>query len=471
MTLTPARPGQADLLAVGFGTTVAIWATAYVGRLPLLSFPPALLLILFVALMLAGGAVIARRTLRGVRGGASVGAIVGLLNLLIIGSLLGGREGRKLVPGDIALLAPVWIAGTLALFTILGGVGAALFGKRQTAAIEDDAVWRWRFSTAACGATLVVLIAGGVVTGFQAGLAVPDWPNSYGYNMFLFPLAKMTGGIYYEHAHRLAGSLVGLTTLVVAIYLQRREPRLGVRIFGWILFVCVCVQGLLGALRVTGHLTLSQNPADTAPNLTLAVVHGVFAQVFFASLVCLRATLSPAWRGGLAALHRAGAGRDRALGVIAVVFLLVQLVLGAILRHFQEGMIVHITAAGFVTIVLALLAIRCWALYENIAPVSKYGAIVLAILGAQLTLGVAALIAVLSEAPGAAASPTQVLLTTAHQTTGALLLAATASLLVYHCRFVRVRPDAARITESAEGRSAAAGAAATLPESATSVSR
>ena len=67
-------------------------------------------------------------------------------------------------------------------------------------------------------ATFLLVVAGGLVTSNEAGLAVVDWPNSFGYNMFLYPLAKMTGGIYYEHAHRLYGSLVGLTTIVLAGY-------------------------------------------------------------------------------------------------------------------------------------------------------------------------------------------------------------------------------------------------------------
>ncbi len=446
MTLNSERPGQADLLAVGFGTTVAMWAAAYVGRLPLVSLSPVVLFVLFVAIMIAGGAAISRTTLRGVRGGAAVGLIAGLLNLLIIGSLLGGKDGRKLLPGDLATLAPVWIAGTLIAFALLGAAGAALFGRNPSRATLSDAIWRHRFTTAACGATLVVLVAGGVVTGFEAGLAVPDWPNSYGYNMFLFPLAKMTGGIYYEHAHRLAGSLVGLTMLVLAVYIQRREPRVWVRVFAWILFVTVCGQGLLGALRVTGHLTLSDDPSVMAPNLTLAVIHGVLAQAFFAGLVCLRGVLSPEWSSADAAAsrnqQRPAAATDRVLQIAAIGMLVIQLILGAILRHFQEGMIIHISMAVIVTAVVAAVGIRAWGLYEDVPSLATLGGGLLILLGVQLALGAAALLAVLYEAPAGEPHPIQVLLTTAHQSTGALLLAAAALLLVLHMRLIRVMPTA-----------------------------
>ena len=70
----------------------------------------------------------------------------------------------------------------------------------------------------------MLISSGGLVTGFRAGMAVPDWPNTFGHNMFLFPFTKMTGGVFYEHAHRLLGSLVGLTALVLAILLSVRSP-------------------------------------------------------------------------------------------------------------------------------------------------------------------------------------------------------------------------------------------------------
>ena len=86
------------------------------------------------------------------------------------------------------------------------------------------------------------------------GLAVVDWPNSFGYNMFLYPFSRMTGGIYYEHAHRLFGALVGLTTVVLAAMLQVRDARPWVRRLGWATVALVGIQGLLGGLRVTGVL-------------------------------------------------------------------------------------------------------------------------------------------------------------------------------------------------------------------------
>jgi len=71
---------------------------------------------------------------------------------------------------------------------------------------------------ATLAATAMVVKAGGLVTGFDAGFSVPDWPSTYRMNMFLYPLRRMTGGIYYEHTHRLFGTLVGLSAIVMTGY-------------------------------------------------------------------------------------------------------------------------------------------------------------------------------------------------------------------------------------------------------------
>src|SRR5262249_56432210 len=79
-------------------------------------------------------------------------------------------------------------------------------------------------------ATGVLIVLGGLVTNTGAGLAVPDWPSTFGHNMFLFPWSQMIGGILYEHSHRLVGALVGLLTLVLSAALWReggRPPRPG----------------------------------------------------------------------------------------------------------------------------------------------------------------------------------------------------------------------------------------------------
>src|SRR5436309_3580797 len=85
--------------------------------------------------------------------------------------------------------------------------------------------WLNRFTILTAIATLALIRIGGLVTSHEAGMAVPDWPNSYGYNMFLFPVSKWMGGIFYEHSHRLAASVVGLLTTILCLWLWVRETR------------------------------------------------------------------------------------------------------------------------------------------------------------------------------------------------------------------------------------------------------
>ncbi|MFN9956993.1 MAG: COX15/CtaA family protein, partial [bacterium] len=104
-----------------------------------------------------------------------------------------------------------------------------------------------------------MIVLGGIVTGYEAGLAVPDWPNSFGHNMLLYPVSEMKGGIFYEHAHRLFGMLVGLSSFTLAALCWRHERRASIRWAASALLFMVCVQGLMGGLRVTGMFTLSQD--------------------------------------------------------------------------------------------------------------------------------------------------------------------------------------------------------------------
>jgi hypothetical protein len=341
-TTTATRPGidarGSDLLAIGFGTTVAMWAVGYVCRFPGVQAPGWLLLGLLLLCLIAGGWAAGRYTVRGVVGGVQVGLLSGALNLLVLGSLLASTE----VPNRIVPSAAWWVPGSLLLGAFLGSLGAAI-GRRQT----DPAVPLSHhglpgFATVAAAATFLLVIAGGIVTGSEAGLAVTDWPNSYRYNMFLYPLSRMTGGVYYEHVHRLLGSLVGLTTLVLAIHLWRVEARRWLRRLGLVALVLVIAQGILGGLRVTGHFTLSDDPELVRPNLWLAVVHGVTGQLFFGLMVAITAFSTRAWR---AAGRIAGGAGDVKLAVWLLVAVVGQLTLGAILRHTDAALHAHITVA------------------------------------------------------------------------------------------------------------------------------
>src|SRR5664279_3991408 len=110
--------------------------------------------------------------------------------------------------------------------------------------------WLNRFAWLTCIATLFLICSGGMVTSKGVGLAVPDWPTTFGYNMFLFPVSKWVGGIFFEHTHRLIASTVGFLTIILTVWLCLDEERPWVRRLGFIALAAVILQGVLGGLRV-----------------------------------------------------------------------------------------------------------------------------------------------------------------------------------------------------------------------------
>src|SRR6201984_713178 len=130
---------------------------------------------------------------------------------------------------------------------------------------------------------LGLICSGGLVTSHEAGMAVPDWPNSFGYNVFLFPISRWVGGVFFEHTHRLIASLVGLLTIGLCIATWLIEDRRWVKWLVSVAVLAVIVQGVLGGLRVTEH------------NALLGLFHGCLAQSFLALMATFALVTSPLW--------------------------------------------------------------------------------------------------------------------------------------------------------------------------------
>jgi cytochrome c oxidase assembly protein subunit 15 len=180
------------------------------------------------------------------------------------------------------------------------------------------------FARLTAGATLVLIVAGGLVTSTESGLAVPDWPLSYG---MLFP--PMVGGILYEHGHRMIAGTVAILTLVLAVWLHRAEPRRWVRRLGAAALGTVVLQALLGGLTVLFLLPLP-----------ISVAHACLGQTFFCLVVTIALVVSREWRDGdgkarAASDGRAGGGHATLvrLGVATTALVYAQLLLGALVRH------------------------------------------------------------------------------------------------------------------------------------------
>jgi cytochrome c oxidase assembly protein subunit 15 len=123
-----------------------------------------------------------------------------------------------------------------------------------------------------------------MVTSRGVGLAVPDWPTTFGYNMFLFPVSKWVGGIFFEHTHRLIASTVGLLTIILSVWIWRADERHWLHNFGFAALGAVILQGVLGGLRVT----LLKDE--------IGIFHALLAQAFLGMLVVITLATSPLWR-------------------------------------------------------------------------------------------------------------------------------------------------------------------------------
>jgi heme a synthase len=185
------------------------------------------------------------------------------------------------------------------------------------------------FSVLVAASTLILILAGGLVTSTGSGLAVPDWPNTYGWFMFSFPLDKMVGGIFYEHGHRLIASTVGFLILVQAFWLGRAEPRAWVRRLGFIALAAVITQGILGGITVLWFLP---DP--------VSISHAGLAQIVFCLTVSIALVTSRGWARNYQN-ERGVTPDDRRLQKVAIAttaLVYLQIILGATMRHTDAGL-------------------------------------------------------------------------------------------------------------------------------------
>ena len=272
-----------------------------------------------------------------------------------------------------------------------------------------------RFSLFLTGAVFLLILAGGLVTSHQAGLAVPDWPLSYGR---VFP--PMVGNIFWEHGHRMIAGTVGILTLVLAIWIQAAEKRPWLRRLAWTAFGAVVLQAVLGGLTVLYLL-----PAP------ISIFHACLAQTFFCLVIAITfflrradnvgAPLAGALKGQRQALPLHSKLRRLSYVTTAVIYL--QLILGAAVRHTHSGhaAALHIAAAFAVVVHVFMLAGRIMRSFPQSAlfkPAAGIG--ILTIL--QFFLGVGSFVLTRMVEQSYAPSKAAVFFTVVHQTNGAAIL-------------------------------------------------
>jgi cytochrome c oxidase assembly protein subunit 15 len=280
-------------------------------------------------------------------------------------------------------------------------------------------VHQYAVFTACC--TLLLLVAGALVTSNDAGLSIPDWPLAYG---SLHP--PMVGGIRYEFSHRVMATCVGLLTIGLAVWLSRVEKRNWMRWLGWGALGGVIAQGILGGLTVRMY----QPPPVSAAHATLA-------QLFFSTVVAIAVFTSAWWFEPLGETDDPGSPRVRTLLLWTLTAVFLQLILGAAFRHKAFGIIPHLMGAVIVTILIFMAAGALKRRFPGVPALRACARYMHILIGVQLLLGAGAYWSRLASAHAPQPPGVMVALTVVHTVTGALVLAVTLVTTLISFRLIR----------------------------------
>ena len=453
---TPSTNTRQAAAVAGFAATIATWVVWWITHLPGLTLPSPIAAVVLTLTLIISLLCVARTAQHAFRVALVGGLITGTLNLLILGSLLGEQADSADTMATVANRfrddAPSIILGYL-LVTMLAGVIAgglaASFPSRP--APPRPGLWIGRFAIVVVASFFPLLFVGGAVTGTESGMAVPDSVTSYGAFSAMLPLSMMAEPrIFLEHTHRLFGTLVGLNAIALIIFAFSTQKRMAPKVFTLVLLFLVITQGIFGAIRVG------------VASSGLAAVHGVFAQLVLAFAAITACKLSPldlelsttppspvsdrtirAAKRGIKPTH------------FAAVAILIQLIFGALGRHLPNGSHAVWSHAGF-SIVVVLLVVISSAVMRGAAPDSREGRL-LRRAGLLLTVGVfcqfvlgfmtiwqvgvggATEPILLADqlAEARAIDPLETIITTAHQTIGALLFSGIAIGVYWTKRIAR----------------------------------
>jgi cytochrome c oxidase assembly protein subunit 15 len=278
--------------------------------------------------------------------------------------------------------------------------------------------WLHRYATLLAVCTLFLVVAGASVTSKEAGLSVPDWPLSYGQVM-----PQMTGGVFFEHGHRMVATAVGFMTIILAVWLAFAETRKWMKTLGFVALGAVIVQGLLGGLTVK----LMLPPA-------VSISHACLAQLFFSTTVAIALFTSKSWIQGPEIVEDHGWPSLRSLAILTPVLVLAQIALGAAFRHRAIGVLPHVLFSMVVTLAVLFTATFVMHQFPNHRALNGAAKALLGVTFLQVMLGVAAYYTRLQ----AATNPLAMVLTTvAHVATGGLTMASSVILSIQILRNVR----------------------------------
>jgi cytochrome c oxidase assembly protein subunit 15 len=256
--------------------------------------------------------------------------------------------------------------------------------------------------------TLVLVVAGGLVTSNDAGLSVPDWPLSYGKLM-----PKMEGGILYEHGHRMVATGDGLLMIGLCIWLWCSDNRRWMKWLGTIALLSVILQGVLGGMTVLYLLP----PA-------ISVSHACLAELYFSTTVAMAVFTSRGWLAGAREIVERPEAPLRGLALLTPLSILGQLALGAAARHKALGTIWHICGSAIVTGIVLYFAVRILLHYSDQPALRGVALLMLGVTFVQVFLGIAAYMSRIATIDAPQPMPIMILFTVLHVANGALTMAA-----------------------------------------------
>jgi cytochrome c oxidase assembly protein subunit 15 len=268
--------------------------------------------------------------------------------------------------------------------------------------------------------TILLLIAGALVTSNDAALAVPDWPLSYG---TLTP--PMVGGIRYEHSHRLIAGGLGLLSIALAVLVWTKEERRWLRWFSVIAVAGIAAQAVLGGEVVIKLL-----------HYWLPVIHACFAQIVFAALLSIAVFTSRWWISDQPQVDDTGSPSIHSLAIANAAVIYLQVILGAGFRHKEIPVWPHMAGALVVLGMVIWLAAVLRRRFEKSAAISKTRILLHAILGTQLLLGLGAYWSRLTTADAPQPMPLMVTLTVLHTVVGAILFGVSILIVLLCYRLV-----------------------------------
>lgn len=281
-----------------------------------------------------------------------------------------------------------------------------------------------RFALLLAGCTLLLVVAGALVTSKDAGLSVPDWPLSYGRLM-----PPMEGNIFYEHGHRMIATAVGLLSIVMAVWLWRSPVPRWLQMTGLAAVGGVIAQGVLGGITVLWMLP----PAVSSS-------HACLAELFFSTTVAMAVFTSRAWQSGAVTVDDRGTLPLRVVAPLLPLLVLFQVALGATARHKAIGSIYHIANAALVTGAVLYVTLRIVLHFAKHEALRRAAIGMLVVTFAQVFLGIAAYMSRLATADAVQPLPVMVTFTVLHVAVGALTMAASVVLAIQVGRHVRRVP-------------------------------